>query len=173
MVLPLTGEYCFRCVFGMSGLSCQTEGILNTTAYATASLQVSEGLKVLLHEKKENRLLIIDTWNNTLEKIKPKRDPHCVFCQGRTTKEKETGEFSVRLCRHRNRIIITPHQRTVLDLEQIRERYDISLITPIVLVMHLEGTEIIVYQHGEIAVTQCTDEEKGRKIARQLYMFRK
>lgn len=84
MVLPFTDSFCFHCVFGSSGLSCQTEGILNTTVTATASLQVSEGLKILLGEEFEiNNLLVIDTWKNTLEKIKVKPNPNCSFCQGK------------------------------------------------------------------------------------------
>lgn len=174
MVLPFTDSFCFNCLFGSSGLSCQTEGILNTTVTATASLQVSEGLKVLLGEEFErNNLLVIDTWKNTLEKIKVKQNPNCVFCQRKTEIEQQKPfTFFIQKCASQDRFIIKPNQRIVLDLEQIKQEYEVLTETPILLVISMNDTETIINRHGEVIVKNCSDENKVREIVTGVYSFK-
>ncbi len=174
MVLPFTDSFCFHCIFGQKGLSCQTEGILNTTVTATASLQVSEGLKVLLGEEFErNNLLVIDTWKNTLEKIKVKQNPNCSFCQGKREEQQRPFAFVIQKCATQNRFIIKSNQRIELDLEAIKERYEVLTETPILLIISINGTETIVNQHGEIIVKNCDREEQARVIAESVYNNKK
>ncbi len=174
MVLPFTDSFCFHCLFGQSGLSCQTEGILNTTVTATASLQVSEGLKILLGEESEKNLLVLDVWKNTLEYIKVKQNPNCLFCQRKKEiEQKKPFTFVIQKCASQNRFIIKPNQRIELDLEQIKERYEVLTETPILLVISVDGMETIVNQHGEIIVKNGVGEEQARAITESVYNYKK
>src|SRR3989344_3791372 len=48
VVIPFTGDYCFRCVYGNAskGLTCDNIGILNGTSERVAQIQVDEALKI-------------------------------------------------------------------------------------------------------------------------------
>ena len=76
VVLPITGTYCLSCVYGNAGngMTCDDVGILNTTSHATASIQVTEAMKILLNKPHANALLRFNLWSNTFENIKVKKN---------------------------------------------------------------------------------------------------
>tara|TARA_Y100000310_G_scaffold334607_1_gene414772 strand:+ start:986 stop:1951 length:966 start_codon:yes stop_codon:yes gene_type:complete len=168
MILPFNQDFCFHCIFGYQGLSCDTEGILNTTAYVAGSLQVSEGIKVLLNQS-QNKLLHLDTWKNTLEKIKPKRNENCSFCSGETKIEEKEFNYFIHKCPSQNRFIIKPNQRIQLDLEKIKNEFDVLEEKSVLLIISINNKEVIANQHGEIIVRNCDDESVAKEIAERIF----
>jgi molybdopterin-synthase adenylyltransferase len=81
---------CFQCIFPEPGIamdipSCQTAGILGPTAFAVASVQIAEAMKLLV----ENRgsllpgMLTLDLWENSFRivDLREARQPDCPTCQ--------------------------------------------------------------------------------------------
>ena len=69
-VLPVEREFCFNCVFmyAKEALTCSGEGILGATVHLAASLQVKEGIDILL-KNKESKLILFDLEKEELEKL--------------------------------------------------------------------------------------------------------
>jgi len=78
------GEVCFRCIFKpVHGLdTCETSGIITEAATNIAFLQVSNALRTLSGEKVEKEMVRIDVKDNSLEKIKVKKQ-NCIACKGK------------------------------------------------------------------------------------------
>ena len=56
-----------------------------------------------------------------------------------------------------------------LDLKRIAAKFKTIQDTPIVLVVEVDGVEVIVHRHGELLFKNCNDMEKLRKIAEKIY----
>ena len=78
---------CFRC-FSKSlpapGTlpTCETAGVLNSVAAATASLQATEAIKLIIGEKPAGHLMVLDGWSSELLRIKMPRSRSCPVCVG-------------------------------------------------------------------------------------------
>ena len=78
---------CFRC-FSKSlpapGTlpTCETAGVLNSVAAATASMQVTEAIKLIVGKKPSGHLMVLDGWSPELLKIKMPRSKSCPACVG-------------------------------------------------------------------------------------------
>ena len=79
---------CFRCFLPDKPVpgstpTCDTVGVLGSAVNVVASLEVVEGLKILMGKEKElyGELLYIDVWTGTLERLKvEKGDGTCPVC---------------------------------------------------------------------------------------------
>ena len=74
---------CFKCIFTEPETSldtCDTEGIINTTASLMSSMQVTEAFKILTHQPYLKELVHFDLWKNKLTKTKIKKLPKCKTC---------------------------------------------------------------------------------------------
>lgn len=76
---------CFRCFTKgppRPGLlpTCETAGILNSVAAATASMQVTETIKLLLGGKPGGTLMVFDGWSPELVQIRIQRNKACPVC---------------------------------------------------------------------------------------------
>ena len=56
-----------------------------------------------------------------------------------------------------------------LNLDKIKEKFEVILETPILLVIKVEGIEIIVHGYGELLFKRCEDVEKMKIISEQIY----
>lgn len=85
-VMTITSQSsCFRCVFKGSRTeeTCDTVGVLNTIVVLTASIQVSEALKILLGKKPHEGLLQLDLHVPQISSLKTKKREKCLPCSGR------------------------------------------------------------------------------------------
>jgi len=78
---------CFRCFTKgppSPGLlpTCETAGILNSVATATASLEVTEAIKLLLGDEPSGYMAVLDGWEPELLRIKVERSRTCPVCVG-------------------------------------------------------------------------------------------
>lgn len=75
---------CFRCIFNEaeSTETCDTVGIINTISSSISSIAITQTLKLILNEKNEQELIRFDIWNNSISKIKLKKNNQCETCNG-------------------------------------------------------------------------------------------
>ena len=79
-------------------------------------------------------------------------------------------DFSIAKCKTKATFSAKPRkQQIVLNLEKIKKTFMVILDTPILLVLKIEGIEIIVHKHGELLFKNCTDTTLMEKIARDVY----
>jgi adenylyltransferase/sulfurtransferase len=167
----LPGGPCFKCVFpkvAQQG-SCEELGILNSTSHITASIQVTEALKILLKKPAEPDMLRIDSITHVIEKIKVKKLPSCNVCAGKyELLEGKQRDFTVQKCKTRKGWSAKPAKNIKLNLADIRKKYKVVMDTPILLVIDHEG-EIIVHDYGELLFKDMKDEAKIRKVSEEIY----
>ena len=60
---------------------------------------------------------------------------------------------------------------TKLDLEKIKSEYKTIMETKILLVLNVEGIEIICHNYGELLFKNCDDMNKMEKIAVEIYLL--
>lgn len=56
-----------------------------------------------------------------------------------------------------------------LDLDEIKKKFEVILETPILLVIRVQGVEIIVHGYGELVFKKCEDSEWMETIAKKIY----
>jgi hypothetical protein len=56
-----------------------------------------------------------------------------------------------------------------IDLAKVKEKFEVVLETPILLVIRVDSVEIVVHGYGELLFKGCDDIELMRSIARQVY----
>ncbi len=73
---------CLRCfVIEASNLeTCETSGVMNSASTLVSSLQVSEAIKILTKQDYEKDLIFVNLTNNSLDKIKVKKNKNCPAC---------------------------------------------------------------------------------------------
>lgn len=166
-ILPLLNNYCFECVFSQAKefLSCDEEGILNTTVFFAASWQTDLALRFLLDEKIENKLVWFDLWKNKIELLQVKKNPDCPVC-GKEDSQKKVN-YIIKKCKTKATYSVKFNRK--IDLKKIKRNYKIVLKTPILLVAEIDGEEVIVHAYGEILFKRCRDYAKVEKIAEEIY----
>ncbi len=76
---------CLRCVFPNPPRpgelpTCNTVGIINTLPSIVASVQVTEAFKVMMDKETTPELMVLDVWNQEIQKIKVRKNPKCACC---------------------------------------------------------------------------------------------
>ncbi len=56
-----------------------------------------------------------------------------------------------------------------MDLKKIKSHFEVILETPLLLVVKVEGIEVIVQGFGELLFKKCEDVSLMEKIARRIY----
>ena len=100
--------------------TCDTAGILNSTASLIGSLQVAGAIKILAGKRVDPRLLSVDIWKNTIQNVSSREpNPGCRACACRDfTWLVATRRRPIRLC---GRNAVQVHEREQpLDLAQLR-----------------------------------------------------
>ena len=92
---------CFSCIFSnhASFETCDTAGVLNAVVAATASIQASEAVKILLNKDYERDMVRIIAQQPRLLKLKVKKNKNCSCCKGNydyLTGKK--GSKTIKLC---------------------------------------------------------------------------
>jgi len=163
VVIPFTGDYCFRCVYGNAskGLTCDNSGILNTTSERVAQIQVDEALKIITGKPSTKGMI---RFNGDETKILTIKKKECTHVQ-----EKNTTQFTLSKCTTRAGYSAKPAKNMKLNLSQIKKKFNTLIETPIVLVINEDGMEVIVHEYGELLFKDATDETKMQKLAQRIY----
>ena len=78
-------------------------------------------------------------------------------------------DFSLAKCKTKATFSAKLRKQSKLNLDQIKNKFEVILETPILLVVKVSGIEIIVHGHGELLFKKCSDTELMEKIADEIY----
>jgi molybdopterin/thiamine biosynthesis adenylyltransferase len=163
---------CLRCVYPDpppgAQPTCETAGVLGSLTALVASLQVSEGIKILCGADPSRKITTVDVWTGEIRQIsEPGPDPQCPAC-GLRQFPYLNGEHRapVSLC-GRNAVQIHERARP-LDLRELAER-----LTPLGLVranefalrFEIPPYLLTIFPDGRAIVKGTTDVG----VARSLY----
>jgi len=163
---------CLRCVYPDpppgAQPTCETAGVLGSLTALIASLQVSEGIKILCGAEPSRKITTVDVWTGEIRQIsEPGPDPQCPAC-GLRQFPYLNGEHRapVSLC-GRNAVQIHERARP-LDLRELAER-----LTPLGLVranefalrFEIPPYLLTIFPDGRAIVKGTTDVG----VARSLY----
>ncbi|HLD04346.1 MAG TPA: HesA/MoeB/ThiF family protein [Candidatus Nanoarchaeia archaeon] len=168
-VLPK--QPCFECLLGsaISEEDCETQGILNTTNTIVASLQVVEAIKILAEQAATPALFHINAWDAAIEKIKVKKNPKCQACKGKFTHLQKKELFILHYCKTKAALEVKPLRQLNLDLEKIKESYTLVSDAGSILVVKVEGEEVIVHKQGVLMFKTLKDKEKAKELTEKIY----
>lgn len=165
---------CLTCVFPEpptgTFATCETAGILNSTANLVASIQVTEAMKLLVGARSQLRrtLLSVDLWTNERSEISAaKRNEACPVC-GQRIFDHLTGKSrpQITLC-GRNSVQIHERERPV-DFPEMSTRlspHGQVRYNDLVLKFWREAYEMTLFRDGRAIIKGTSDPA----IARSLY----
>ncbi len=78
-------------------------------------------------------------------------------------------DFTVEKCKTKAAYSAKLKHQQKLDLGKIKKEFEVILETPILLVVTVEGIEIIVHGYGELLFKNCKDIGLMAKIAEKIY----
>jgi molybdopterin/thiamine biosynthesis adenylyltransferase len=164
---------CLRCFIShsdQSGQTCDTIGVISPIIDIIASYQVTEALKYLVDDSKNQRrsLLTLDIWNNHRYEIQykePKKD--CVSCQLKefpALQPSEQENMTV-LC---GRDSVQIHYGVKLKLDEWAERLKkVATIqsTPFLVRAQLtEGERLVLFPDGRVLVQGTEDLTRAKTL---------
>ncbi|MEN8222761.1 MAG: ThiF family adenylyltransferase [Acidobacteriota bacterium] len=174
MVMSITGEGpCLRCLIPElpeqgDVLTCETMGVLNTVPAMTASVQVTEGFKVLTGKEQMKGLLQFDVWKNDFSIHEFKKDPQCLCCGKKEFSylNEENEEQITVLCDESVQIILSGTSEADLNLIASNLKGVKNLnVNPFRLEFEAEGKNVTIFKDRRIIIKGTGD--KG--VARSLY----
>lgn len=172
-IVPGKGP-CLRCLFDEppppgSMPTCDMLGVLNVTPAVTASLQVTEALKLVAGKEPFPGIIAFDLWGSCFRTVKVERNLECVCCGKRRLEflEGRAGSGASTLC-GRNAVQIRPAGEATLDLGALADRLaGAGTVTNNGFLLRLEVTPhtLHVFPDGR-AIVKGTDD---LAVARALY----
>lgn len=166
---------CLRCLMrdlppAGSLPTCDTAGILNTLPWLIASIQVTEGLKLLIGDAHVREgLLYVDLWSSTFQHITLKRDESCPACGlgERSYLEGDGHVAPTKLC-GRDTIQIRPPQPLSLDLEALAKSIEGGVrelvFNGYLLGFEVERYEVTLFSDGRALVRGTGDAGEARAV---------
>lgn len=174
MVMPVVSDGpCLRCVFPTLPQpgqlpTCDTVGIVNTLPSMVASIEVTEAFKIMQGKEPFKELLVLDTWQGELQKVKVRKNPECDCCGKRHFPylQAQQRKLVVSLC-GRNAVQIIPAEPLkdgLADLRKKLSRSGTASIADGVLRFKTVGVDITVFRDGRTIVGGTTDLSKAKTI---------
>jgi molybdopterin/thiamine biosynthesis adenylyltransferase len=167
---------CLRCLLGPmpppgAVPTCETAGVLGTVVALIATLEATEGLKILLErdDKVLRSLVMVDVWKGDFERVQAQKGAaRCPVCDEGRYKllEADVGSTAVVLC-GRMAVQITPRPARRLDLALLAERLgDAGLVSANehLLRMEVEGVQLTVFADGRTIVKGTDDTAQARAL---------
>lgn len=178
MLINPGGGPCLRCVFpeppapGAEG-TCETIGILGTSAAVVASLQVTAALRWIIKRDRDvaTEFVTIDVWRNEfrVNNLSRTRDAECPCCAKHNFEflEGRRKKGLVELC-GRGAVQVFATRDGVIDLAalhgQLKGLGELRL-TPYFVQAKIDGFELSVFADGRAIIRGTTDSS----VARSLY----
>lgn len=167
---------CFRCFLAQmpapgSIPTCDTVGVLSSAVNVIASLEIAEGLKILMgkEEQLHGQLLYVDVWAGIMERLDPaKRNGLCPTCNLGQFEFLEASEGSrlTSLCgRDAVQIGVRGEARISLpDLAARLEPVGEVLFNDYMLRFRVDSYELSVFPDGHTIVKGVSDEAMARTL---------
>ena len=167
---------CFRCFVAEMPVpghtpTCDTVGVLGPAVNIVASLEVIEGLKLLMGREEElhGRLIYVDAWASTLERMElEKRDKPCPACDLGQFEflEAQQGSYLTRLC-GREAMQVNVRGEANVSFPGLAERLNsVGRVTfnDYMLCFQVDSYELTVFPDGRTIIKGTTDEALARTL---------
>lgn len=167
---------CYNCLYAAaasmsSPYTCDTVGVLGPVAFAVASWQASEALKILAGRRDcvLRHLVLLDLWQNQVTFVSTERDPDCAVCTRRefTLLQRADRMAATSIC-GRNAVQVTPVGLQRFDYESTARilRAAFKVESNDYLLRFRSGEhEIVLFRDGRAIVFGTTNPV----VARSLY----
>ena len=80
-----------------------------------------------------------------------------------------TIKFSLAKCKTKAAYSAKLNQKGKLDLKRIKNKFEVLMETPILLVVKTKAGEVIVHSHGELLFKGCKDFKLMERISEEIY----
>jgi hypothetical protein len=78
-------------------------------------------------------------------------------------------EFNLEKCKTKAAYSAKLKKQQPLNLQKIKQKCTVVLETPILLVLRIDGVEVIAHGYGELLFKNCQDVELMKRIAEKIY----
>jgi len=78
-------------------------------------------------------------------------------------------DFTLEKCKTKASYSAKLKKQSQLQLQKIKKKFTVVLETPILLVVAVDGVEVIVHGYGELLFKKCDDLNLMKKIAEKIY----
>jgi adenylyltransferase/sulfurtransferase len=149
--------------------TCATVGVLGTAVNMIASVEVTEGLKILVGKRDSliRKLIYIDAWKGTWDLYDLKKDSkRCPVCDDRqfTFLEKREEALLTNMC-GQNAVQITPPALMGISFPELASRLsplgEVSY-NDYILGFTIKSYEFIVFHDGRTIIKGTTDESEAK-----------
>jgi adenylyltransferase/sulfurtransferase len=164
---------CFRCLWdspdkGGMVLTCDTTGVISPAPFIIASLQSVQAIKVMIGaDKIDESLIIIDVWDQTLEKFRVEPRSDCPACQGKFEfLEASSGTKATSLCGQNAVQVINPNAGSISFgslAEHLASTGEVSY-NEFMLRFAVDDHEMFVFPDGRAIVKNTSDESLARGL---------
>ena len=79
--------------------------------------------------------------------------------------------FTIAKCKTKAAYAAKLKKQGRLDLAKIKEKFEVVLETPILVVVKVEGVEVVVHGYGELLFKNCEDVMLMKEIAEKIYQI--
>ena len=164
---------CLECV--MPGLddrylpTCETRGVLGTTAGGMGAFEATETIKLLAGIKPllEGKLLICDFREMDFRTIDVQTRSDCRVCQLGYPPPRVEQDRLTWLC-GRDTVNVNPSKALRIDLRLVPKRLGkgvkVYLRTPMAVVFDFDGYEVSLFNHGRMLIKGIESEEKALQV---------
>lgn len=149
--------------------TCQTRGVLGTTAGSIGALEATETIKLLagIQPLLEGKLLVCDFHEMDFRTIEIQTRPGCKVCQLKQLPPKGEQEKLTWLC-GRNTVNVNPATPLRIDLRSVSRRLGkgskIHLRTPMAVVFEFDGYEVSLFSHGRMLIKGIDSEQEALEL---------
>ncbi|MBU0469951.1 MAG: hypothetical protein KKA62_05185 [Nanoarchaeota archaeon] len=78
-------------------------------------------------------------------------------------------DFTLGKCKTKATYSAKLRKKEQLDLKKIKDKFEVILETPILLVLKVEDVEVIVHGYGELLFKNCDDFSLMERLSEQIY----
>ncbi len=167
---------CFRCILTEMPVpgsvpTCDTAGVLGPIVNIIASLEMTEGLKILMGKKDElhGQLLFVDTWAGIMERVSLEEKeglcPTCDLGQFEFLEARE-GSYLTSLC-GREAVQVNVRGQVRVPFSDLADRLDPVgqvAFNDFMLRFRVDSYELTVFPDGRTIVKGTTDEALARTL---------
>jgi molybdopterin/thiamine biosynthesis adenylyltransferase len=149
--------------------TCETRGILGTTAGTIGALEAAETIKLLagIQPLLEGKLLVCDLRELDFRTIDIQTRSSCRVCQLKEPTPAVAQESLTWLC-GQSTINVNPARRLRINLASVPRKLGkgskIHLRTPMAVVFQFDGYEVSLFNHGRMLIKGIDSEKKALEV---------
>lgn len=158
---------CLRCLISPQqeeAETCETEGVLSSTAGITAAIQAAEALKYLIDatDALKRSITYIDLWHNKYKETAfGKPSPHCPVCSRKEYPALFTSQKTVQAVRMCGRNTVQLQHPCAFDLDQLTDRLQMKAPVyrnPFLLKVFMDDVHtLVLFADGRVLIQGTED----------------